>query len=218
MRALAAPLLDGCEDQLAACVGEVVHAALTQLVAAGVADPAVVLAAGEHCALELDRLIWLSRQRARRLRIGDSLRIEATRLLEGAMSDRPDGLDVRVIATRGEAGWAQACELALATLDAGEACGAVACAGAGKLACAFAIQVGADAEVSSAEATLVAAGEDRAHAACTDAQGTVARLARTLDRAIRSSGVGGQRATARRGKPHVRIAAPTAARLLEGAV
>jgi hypothetical protein len=193
-------------DVLAACVGEVVGAALRQLESVEVLDPTVVLAAGGHCTLELDRLIARARQDRARLRIGDSLRIEASRLLEGPAHNRPVGLDARVLASAGDdSAWLQACQLALASLDAGETQGAVACAVCGHVVCAFAIaddehdaNVNAGAEVGDAQPGV--------SAPVADTHVTVSWLCQALDDVIAASWAAGGPVHAHRSDAHVRVA------------
>jgi hypothetical protein len=193
-------------ESLAMCVGHVIRAALTQLASVGVEDPAVVLAAGDHCSRELDDFIRRCRQHETRLRISDSLRIEASRLLEGAAVDRAAGLDARVIASAGDAAWTQACGLVLALLVAGEARGAVACAVRGNVVCAFAIFAGANVGPWAPSAEIAAVAEKETPATSAEMSATVVWLGQALDSAIARSNADALSADARRGGAHARVA------------
>jgi hypothetical protein len=197
-----------CEhgDSLAVCVGHVIRAALTQLASRGVVDPAVVLAAGDHCSRELDDFIRRCRRPETRLRISDSLRIEASRLLEGAASDRSAGLDARVIASAGDAAWTQACDLVLAQLVAGEASGAVACAVRGNVVCAFAIFDDANAAACASSAHVSEVAEGEMPATLAEVSGAVLWLEQALDSALATSNADDVSADARRGDAHTRVA------------
>jgi len=113
------------------------EAALARLAALGVEDPLVALAAGDLCAEAL--AAFVARCRGGRVRVADSLRMEATRLLEPLARERPDGLRALVVASAGAAAWRQANDCAQAALVAGEADGAVVCGVRDGRACAVAL-------------------------------------------------------------------------------
>ncbi len=188
MRAQVAGISDEPGDSSALFVEDAIDAALKELATGGVADPMVVLAAGEHCAVELDAFIDCCRKSHRRVRIGDSLRMEPSRLLQASARDRPAGLDARLIASAGDAAWPQACELVVAALDAGEKRGAIAGAVRADVIYAFAIFDGAHAPASTAGA----AG--------------IPWLCHTLDAALAASNTASSSRAPHRGEVHIGIA------------
>lgn len=107
------------------CLTETLEGALEALSAVGIADPVVWVVAGDFCRQMLSGFVARCGDRSSRVRIGDSLRMEPSRLLRLVAGGR--GIRAFAIATAGRKAWSQAFTCARAALVGPYRDGAVVC-------------------------------------------------------------------------------------------